>query len=253
MNIPRVLILRVSMIVTVLLGLSFSPMYGQPTAEEVATAIQKLDAGRNDEVRNALPALSAKYPNDPGVIYLQGRLATDGIESVKAYQSIVDNNSKSEWADDALYRIYQYYFALGLYKTAELKMAQLKRDYPASSYINGKKLDTLPATEEERVNLPTKEIATAETLSAPTVVKETETREPYVLQTGAFSTVANAEKQKNYLEEKGYAVEITNKVRGGKGLYLVWLGAFRTAEQAKSVSRQIMVKYKIKSIVVERY
>lgn len=237
------------------LGAICFPALLYPQTGETARYIEMLEQGQVEEVRKVLPELSSKHPNDPGVLYLQGRLASDGIESVKSYQSIVDNFPKSEWADDALFRIYQYYYSLGLYKTAELKMMQLKRDYPTSFHVTGKQPDKLPEQEEQAVHLPTKEIeappeTTSRVVPAP---RADQSVEPYVLQTGAFSTATNAEKQKNFFEEKGFSVEMTNKVRGGKSLFLVWVGSYRTAEQAKSIARQVKLKYRIDSIVVERY
>jgi cell division protein FtsN len=76
--------------------------------------------------------------------------------------------------------------------------------------------------------------------------------EPYTLQVGAFSTSENARKQKAFFEERGYAAEITSRVRSGKSLYLVWVGSFPNADEARKVLREIQSKYDITPIVVER-
>jgi cell division septation protein DedD len=259
--------LKSSKIITLALPLlcaliaSNSSVVAQSADDEVNAYIIKLEKGDREGVKQELPKLAAKYQNNPGIIYLQGRLASDGIEAVKFYQSIVDNFPKSQWADDGLYRIYQYYYALGLYRTAEIKMQQLKKDYPTSIYVTGKPDIQFPKQDEVAVNLPThdaeaiKTDTTTEIKSAakPPVAESTEVTEPYTLQVGAFSTVSNAEKQKNYFEEQGYTVEITNKVRGGRSLYLVWAGNFKTADEARRVGKEVKAKYKIESIVVERY
>lgn len=231
----------------------------QETSEEVRQAIAKVEQGEAEAVKRSLPDLAAKYQNNPGILYLQGRLASDGIEGVKFYQSIVDNFPKSEYADDALFHIYQYYYALGLYRTAELKMQALKRDYPDSPYATGQRAAAqLPAVEEPSVRVPAKDDTATVPTSAPARPIETpaaapERRSPYTLQTGAFSTAANAEKQKNFFEEKGLSVEITNKVRGGRSLFLVWVGSYATADEAKRFGREVRSKYNIDSIIVERY
>ena len=236
-------------------------LFAQTGDQEIRASIEKLDKGQRDEVKQDLSRLTSKYQNNPGVLYLQGRMATDGIEAVKSYQSVVDNFPTSEWADDALYRIYQYYYALGLYKTAEIKMSQLKKEYPKSVYVSGKPSQKLPVNDEVAVNLPVKETAVVpENNSSETKPEEKKqepvvntTIEPYTLQVGAFSTSANAEKQKNYFEDVGYNVEITNKVRGGRSLYLVWVGNFSSADEARTEAKAVKAKYKIDSIVVERY
>ncbi len=223
----------------------------QTVDAEVRDAIAKVDNGQSEAVRQVLPELVAKYQNNPGIMYLQGRLATDGIEAVKFYQSVVDNFPKSEWADDALYRIYQYYYSLGIYRMAQHKMDQLRRDYPNSPYVTGNYLSTPPAEEDTPVRLPTKGPVTPDTLLASAA--DTAVAAPYTLQVGAFSTVSNAQKQKDYFEDLGYNVEVTNKIRGGRSLYLVWVGSFKTAEDARLFGREVKSKYKIESIIVERY
>ncbi len=227
--------------------------FAQTANEEVTSALSKIEAGQAEEVKRMLPDLVAKYQNDPGVLYLQGRLAVDGIEGVKFYQSIVDNFPRSEYADDALYHIYQYYYALGLYRTAELKMDALKKEYPNSRWLTEKSIVSNPAKEEPPLKVATKDSAPQEPIrdTAPPVTPSVS--EPYTLQTGAFSTSQNAEKQKSFFEDKGFVVEITNKVRGGRSLYLVWVGSFRNADDAKKFGKEVRTKYNIDSIVVERY
>ncbi len=241
-------------------------LFGQTGDDEIKDYIGKVNKGQREEVRQELPRLVAKYQSNPNVLYLQGRLSSDGVEAVKFYQSVVDNFPKSEWADEALYRIYQYYYAMGLYRAAELKMQQLQKDYPHSAYAHTASGIKLPEKDEIAVNLPSKEPTTvtapetsvvqpgtAVVSSKPVATKPAGSSGQYTLQVGAFSSAANAEKQKNFFEEQGYAVEITNKVRNGRSLYLVWVGNYQTADQAKLTGRQVRTKYKIDSIVVERY
>jgi cell division septation protein DedD len=242
-------------VVVVLLTVSSARTLAQTADDEVSSYVEKLEAGKIDEVKAILPELAAKYQNHPGVLYLQGRTASDGIEAVKAYQSIVDNFPRSQWAADALYRTYQYYYSLGLYRTADLKLQQLKREYPNSPYGTDGPPAPTPKQAEEVVNVPQKETKASDAAAADSVIDERApaTQEPYTLQVGAFSTSANAEKQKDFFEERGYRVEITNKVRGGRSLYLVWVGSFRTAEEAMRFGKEVKSKYKFDSIVVERY
>ncbi|OLD70145.1 MAG: hypothetical protein AUI33_08480 [Ignavibacteria bacterium 13_1_40CM_2_61_4] len=228
---------RAVSILIALLAVSIAGLCGQLRTDEVKTYISLLDRGQTDEVRRALPDLVTKYPNTAGLLFLQGRLASDGTEAVKFYQGIVDNFPRSEYADNALYRIYQYW-----------------RDSPASSFITGKPPALLPAREEAAINLPQKERAISETLSTTAPESRApESPKPYTLQVGAFSTMANAEKQKVFFEERGYSSEITDKVRAGRSLHLVWVGNFRNADEASHQGKEIKSKYKIDSIVVEKY
>ena len=253
----------------------YPALRAQPSNTEIKSYIQKLESGRTEEVKNALPDLITKYQNTSDILYLQGRLASDGIEAAKFYQGVVDNFPKSEWADDALYRIYQYYYALGLYRTAGLKLEQLKKQYPNSIHVTGKPPVQLPEQEEAVLVLPKKETTAVETPAPPSPGKSTQdsagadgasarsTPESgavdvapsgsYTLQVGAFSTLVNAEKQKSFFEDRGYTAEITNKVRGGRSLHLVWVGNFRSAQEALRTGKEVKAKFKMESIVVERY
>lgn len=240
--------------------------------------VSRLGKGDTDAVKAALPDLIARYQNDPGVIYLQARVATDGIEAAKLYQSILDNFPQSEWADDALHSLYQYYYAMGLYKTADLKLQQLRKEYPQSEYLGRQTPPeispaALDAGKTDTTAAPPRPGAAAGDRAAPADegretrvtpgVSETprqidssrytpaETL-PYTVQVGAFSTSENAQKQKVFFEEFGYTAEITNRVRGGRSLYLVWVGSFATRDEARRTLREIESKYNITPIVVER-
>ena len=242
-----------------------SSLYAQTTDNEIKLYVDKLNKGQTDDVKKALPDLAAKYQSDPGVIYLQGRVASNGIEAVKLYQTVVTNFPKSEWADEALYRIYQYYYAMGLYKTAEAKLRQLKREYPNSPYASVTSAEKFPAQNERKDQTGSKEpadtLVSREERQAPVksaapppkaVPTPVEKQGRYTLQVGAFTTAANAEKQKSFFEKLGYQAEMTNKVRSGRSLFLVWVGSFRTPDEAKAFARRVRSKYNIDSMVVER-
>ncbi len=228
--------------------------FSQSVDEQVIQFIKLIEQGETDRVLTESASLFSKSPNHPGVLFLQGRLAEDGIEAVKVYQTILDNFPNSEWADDALYYTYQYYYAIGLYRTAELKMAQLKKNYPDSPYLTVKS--------SEAKQQPEKIATPAPVIEQPPPPPVTETKKPaiepissavYTIQVGAFSTLENAEKLKSYFVNLNYDVEIANRVRAGKKLFLVWVGNFQTAEEAVKLAFDIKQKYNIEAITVQKY
>jgi cell division protein FtsN len=175
------------------------------------------------------------------VLFLQGVLTTDGSEAAKIYQSIVDNFPESEWADDALYRLYQYFYSIGLYKTGDQKLQQLKRDYPFSSY-------TARAPETGEAQAPREERPPELKPSGP-VEKFATT---FTVQVGAFSTLQNAEELKARFEQKNYVCTIFTVVTDGRKLYKVWVGEFATYDDAKRFSQEIKKTFNLESIVVSR-
>ncbi len=219
-----------------------SPMAVAQKASDVGSYVYMVEHGQIEKVRDLLPGLVEQYPSDPGVLYLQAILNTDGSAAVKMYQSIVDNYPKSEWADDALFKVYQFYYSLGLYRTAELKLAQLKKEYPSSRYLS-------QSAEVETEQLPEEETPLS---PVETPVPNQEGEGQFTLQVGAFSTQVNAEKQKLFFEDLNMPVEVINRVKDGRSLYIVLVGRFKTADDARAQGAEIKKNYNMESMVVTR-
>jgi tetratricopeptide (TPR) repeat protein len=213
----------------------------QSSQPDIQRRLELIEKGQGDAVRSELPTLMTKFQNDPGVLYLQAVLTTDGTEAAKIYQTIVDNFPKSEWADDALFKLYQYYYSIGLYKTAEQKMEQLKRDYPFSTYASDQ-----PIVEEPKA-VPQE--APAEVARPGRGGKDTPI---YTVQAGTFSVLQNAEELKARFERDGYTASIFTIVNNGKKFHKVWVGEFKKQDEARRFSAEIKKKYNLDSIVVTR-
>ncbi len=243
-----------SVLCTLLLLTHRSPLTAQ-SLNEVTQAIQRLEKGEVNEVKSLLPELITKYQNDAGVVYLQGRLATNANEAKQFYQTILSNFPKSEWADDALYRLYQYNYAMGLYRTASAQLQQLAKEYPESPYVK-----SIPTSDMPKVDKPVSVSKEPEPTPAKTEKKSNEQieskplviQEKFTLQVGAFSTSVNAEKVKSTFEEKGYKVEVASKIQNGKSLYKVWVGGYRSREEAEKASKEVKSKFGLSSMVIER-
>ncbi|HTX19541.1 MAG TPA: SPOR domain-containing protein [Bacteroidota bacterium] len=254
------------------LVLSFAltaPVFAQLSEPEVRKRLDFIYNGQAERVRIELPTLQKQYPNDPGVAYLDAILTTDGVTAVKKFQTIVDQFPQNEWADDALYKVYQYYYSVGLYKTADEKFQQLKEQYPNSLYVVGlaeeqkasvvhqepapepKKPDTTsaapavePSPAEVTVQPPT-DTAAVVAAPAPPVGK-------FAVQAGAFSTDQNARKQVDFFATIGKKAMISTKVSGGRTLYVVSLEGFTTEQEARNTIAELKSKYNIESIIVAR-
>ena len=234
---------RMKMIIAgiVLGGWSLAIAQTPSNEPDIQGRLEMIERGQVEAVKAELPTLMTNFQNHPGVLYLQGVLTTDGTEAAKIYQSIVDNFPKSEWADDALYKLYQYYYSVGLYKTADQKLAQLKQDYPFSAYVSEKPPtgDTKPIQQETPV----------EPKQAEPVPKF---MTKFTVQVGAFSTFQNAEQLRSKFEAEGYSSNIFTNASVGKKIHRVWVGEFQTKEEAVRFSDEIRRKFKLESIVVTR-
>ena len=243
--------------------------YAQDDRPDIEKYLSRAERGDADRMRQELPSLLASYPNNPGVLYLQGVLTVDGTEAVRIYQSIVDNFPHSEWADDALYKVYQFYYAIGLYRTAEIKLTQLKGDYPQSKYIAEiVHTDTKTLAEERQSpgSAKTEDDTLQQGPAGQAIVETPPVQQPestvsrpeptqqalYTLQVGAYSQQVNAEKQKLFFEDLGYTVEMINKVRDARSLFVVLVGEYKTADDARGKGVEFKKKYNINSMVVTR-
>jgi cell division septation protein DedD len=241
-----------------ILWLPMVPLIAQDA--EVQHYVLMVNNGQVEEVRSEISSLLERFPNNPGVLYVQALVTKEGAEAARIYQSIVDNFPRSAYADAALYRVYQFYYALGLYRTAELKLNQLKAEYPASRYLKADARETANLPEEVEAPAPravrdsvvtAPERAVREATPAPPPRAEAATAS-FVLQVGAYGAQVNAEKQRKFFADLGYPVETITKVRDTKTLFVVLVGSYASYEQAKAQGAEIRKKYSIETMVVSR-
>jgi cell division septation protein DedD len=245
-------------------------LVAQKAEPDIKRYVAAINNGNADDVRREIPVLVTKYPNNPGVMYLQGLVTREGSEAIRTYQSIVDNFPESEWADDALYRIYQFYYALGLYRTAEIKMKQLVEKFPDSPYAKNAAgagtaepaaAEPQPATEKAA---PAEKEAPAGHIPVipPPIVQPSTEAVPaqadtvlpvrFVLQVGAFGLQNNAQSLKERFEASGYSVEMISKVKDTRALFLVWVGNYATYEEARAAGQDVKRKMGVDAIVISR-
>jgi hypothetical protein len=224
-----------------------SQSYAQDTLD-ISPYLERIQGGDTESIREEISDLAERRPEDPGVRYLQGLVTEDGTDAVRIFQGLVDRHPGSEWADDALYRVYQFYYSIGLYRTADLKWAQLQKDYPGSPYLS--KAKGAGKTEEGPGPVAPEEKQATEAVAA--VPRGENQNGQFALQVGAYSARENAEKQKLFFEDQGYPVEVINRVRDARSLFLVLVGNFLTYDDAKSRIEDIRKKYGVESFVVSR-
>ncbi|MCX7984597.1 MAG: SPOR domain-containing protein [Bacteroidetes bacterium] len=225
---------------------------------DIRRRLEMIERGQAEVVRAELPSLLAQYQNNPGILYLQAVLTPDGAEAAKIYQTIVDNFPRSEWADDALYRLYQYYYSIGLYKTADQKLQQLKQEYPFSAYATDQ-----PSIADNHLVLSREKNQSLDKQSSNVVRRERDSSQElkispsrypagFTVQVGAFSTLQNAEELKSRFEQEGYSCYIFSLLTNGRKLHKVWIGEYKTYTEAREVVREIKEKYGLNAIVVSR-
>ena len=91
-----------------------------------------IEKGRYDEVRENIPDLLSRYPNEPGVRYIQALINNDGDASLEQYRIVIENFPDSEFASQSSMKIGEYLFARGLYSQASTQLKKTIYNYPKS-------------------------------------------------------------------------------------------------------------------------
>lgn len=203
--------------------------------------LKQIESGKAEEVRYELTDLKERHPESPSVMFLDGVLTENGQRALMIYQKIVDEYPESKYADAALYRIYSYYYALGLYESASKKLSLLINNYPASPYINIAKqnqllIDPDIEKEEDKTNRYGRDEQTIDDVSGSY---------QYTIQAGAFSNRENAKSLQENFEKFGLYSQIKAKQVAGTTFHIVYVGRFVTNDEAKSFLRTINTKFSL--------
>lgn len=229
--------------------LFFNPMILIAQDVDIVPYLKQIENGNVDDVKNEIPDLKEKYPNSPSIMFLDGVLTENGQKAVLIYQNIVDKYPESKYADAALYRIYSYYYALGLYEAAKEKLNQLVSKYPDSPYIKIAKQNQLPVSPE----ISQEENAASED-SIQTPLSPVEPRGPkykFTIQAGAFSKEENAVSLKSNFDKAGLFSEVKIKQVAGTVFHVVYVGKFITKEEAENFLVTINDKFDLNGRVTE--
>ena len=228
-----------SSLVFLLLFFSSGKLYSQDV--DIIPYLKAIENGNIGQAKEALVDLKEKNPDDPSVKFLDGVLKENGQEAVVIYQDIVDNYPKSKYADAALYRIFSYYYALGLYETAQEKLKQLKTSYPTSPYIQvaDQNLSALEKSEVKEQKNVVEEIK-------PKVEEDYK----FTIQAGAFTNLDNANKLIGEFESAGIYSNLGQKIVGGTTFHVVYAGKFEKYEDAENFLQVVNSRYKVNGSIV---
>lgn len=209
---------------------------------DIVPFLKMIEQGKLEEVKGKLLDLKTDYPKSANLIFLEGVLTENGQDAIVLYQTLLEKYPKSSYADAALYRIYSYYFALGLYNTADKNLDKLKKEYPESPYIKMASANVVKNDVEE---------------TSPQTVETTELKTndekvyPYSVQAGAFTNAANAAALKKEIESVGMTSFIKEKNVAGTVFNVVYVGKFETRKEAEDFLQIADARFRISGRVVE--
>ncbi len=224
----------------------FSAVFAQEA--DVVPYLINIEKGKEEEVLAKLPELLKEYPNSSNVLFLKAVLTENGQQAVAIYNEIIKKYPQSKYADASLYRIYTYYYALGMYSAAKTFLNKLKKDYPSSPYI-GIARKKIPAKNKILTNLKT---TGGVTTSSKQNEQLNEKSGPtfYSVQAGAFTILTNAQSLKDTFNNAGYFSIIQKKTVGGTDFHIVYVGRFSDPGEAQKLLRYVNSKYSLSGRVV---
>ena len=240
-------------------------------SQNVEMYLSLIHEGQSEGVKENLPELISKYPNDPGVIYLQALLTTNGMKSLELYSKIIEKFPKSKYAGLASVKIGEYLYARGLYSQAGMQLRLIPRKYPRIENMQ-RVVDMIVSSflaigEDDSVNYymsvyrsmyPNLDFnkfgIKSQVFSTEQVAAKSKNKEPkpYVIQIGAFGSIQNANRLKLQVSQIGYNVDIVPVQTNGKALHAVRVVRYRSKSSAERIGSAIKKKLGIEYRVLYR-
>ncbi len=103
--------------------------------ENINELIDNVLSGDIEDAKTSLPLLSESYPNNPNVMFLTALLETNGDSAMKVFKEIYNIHPTSDYGDDAVMKVSEYYYAAGLYIQASQWLQKMPRYYARSENI----------------------------------------------------------------------------------------------------------------------
>ena len=238
-----------------------------------------LEKGRMDEVKENLPELLNRYPNEAGVYLLQAMVNENGDDSLIQFRNIIEKFPESEFASLAAMKIGEYLFSRGLYSqagvqfkivlfkypqgdnhqramdlmvnsyfatgeedSAKVALRTMKQLYPSLNYTNYniEGLNNNPR-EARLIKLDPNEISSRikSAKAKRKVMLPQKKPKPWVVQVGAFGKYENASRLKKQLQGRGFATEVHTVDSNGKRLHAVRIVRYETKESAEVIGQKI--------------
>ncbi len=238
-----------------------------PQDVDINYYLKKIENGKKQEVIRNLPDLKKQHPGSASVTYLDALLAEDGVDAVHKYLDLSKKYPESEYADDALFRVYAYYYAGGSYFAAKEYLKRLKRKYPASPYIKLAESSipekdepgAVPDIEKISETAEQKDISKQNNISENENITEQKNNSKqkninnnfkFTIQAGAFSNPDNASKLHKDFLMSGYFSEVKEKTVAGAPFKVVYVGKFKTEKEASEELKIINEKYRLTGRVI---
>ena len=79
--------------------------------------------------------IETQYPNNPNMLFLKALMEPNGEEAMQIFVKLYNNHPTSEYGDDAVMKIAEYYYASGLYVQSAGWLKKMPLYYSRSEHI----------------------------------------------------------------------------------------------------------------------
>lgn len=241
-----------------------------------------------EKLQQYFERIQHRYPNSAITLFLKAFIEKDGGRAAQFYQQFIQQFPNSSYAENALLKLAQYYYAVGSYIAARQYLDNLIDQFPNSSsaplakylaarcllamgyydsaekelkeFINEFPNSSYKTIARQELNFPREQGKSESAKDQKIDVKNeydmlvqfSQGQGQYTLQIGAFGRRDNALKLKESFSQRGYNVQITTKYLSDQLLYLVWLGEFQTEAQAQRFAAELKDRYSVTSQVIRK-
>ena len=238
-------------------------------AQNIDLYLSLINDGNIKGVKENLPELSSKYPNNPGVLYLKALLTEDGLSAINQYKNIFKNYPESQYAPLSAMKIGEYFYARGLYTQSANLLKNIPANYPRfrdMQRLTDLMINSFNAIGEAdsakyygliiKSMFPAIDASIDEKSNRLSQVfefkKNSKNMGPYVVQIGAFSSKENAKRLKLQVSQLGHDVSINNVDSNGKRFFAVRVNRYKSKRKAEEVGKDIKSKLGVSYRVLYR-
>jgi len=244
------------------------------TDQQLREAVQLAQAGQLDSARalvdgllTALPTTDSLYPE---ALYTAGLLAADAATVQRLLQRVIVEYERSPWADDALLRLAQLYFAQNDPAATVRTVDRMRRDFPDSPLLAQAAFPAARAYFELRDEPRGCEMIALALAGAGDNIEfrnqvsfyaarcsatgSGETPAPpataprYAVQVLAVRTTTQVDAMLTRLSEMGYTARV---VRDASGFFKVWVGPYPTRDAAQRAQQRLRTQLGGQPFIVE--
>lgn len=252
---------------------------GQTFSQESRFNLEKILKTHNEqEVREWALTLIEKYKGSATAHYLEALIERDANKAVEKYIQLFTKFPKSKYAGEALFRTAQYNFSRGLYVSSRKYFLNLVEKFPGSQYADDSMYFAAACLYASRnyassqselknfltqyPNSPFKDLAKEDLKEIKSKTNGrtfdirpqiNKSKGKFTLQMGAFTQINNALNLRNYFSKLGLPVEIREKTRERKKVYLVWLGSFETKDTAYNFGETLKREHGKPYRIIEKF